>query len=505
VCLRDNFTGFDGTLLENHTPDGEGDPFRWIRGGDPGWNSFARIQNNAVEPADDGFPRYDYFADAGAGLDVVEADIVVLQPGVTNQQEVLFYLRATPEGGFIGDGWALRLIIFGPGNTEIDLHKAGSTATFVQTSDPWSPGTTYHARFEIIGDQVLNFYIDGELRLTYTDGGEPLGPGTVGIGGFRAGPAQVRITSFSAGEIEQQSVDVACSPANPVRGGTVECKTSLAVPEPFTVVRRAASGTGFMIEDLTHIPHQSGDTDVWTGSAVAVTDVTVEVQLSNGSSLTNQVPGHFDVQGRAWPVWQLTTLLLHSKAVIAGQNMTDYPLPGTRLGMFQVEVPSTTNLALARPGDGPNKGLAYVRDPLPISGYLVATHPAVYPPTQSTPTDSKKWYKDQNGKGSGTCATPAQIATLAANVERHEGVTKSSNSHFGVANQQFAQLQPHMQFEALYSPDADNPFRSQVDQKLQDFFNTGPYRTAQAQFDTIDTPLVLNSANCMFDFNPNNN
>jgi hypothetical protein len=502
VCLRDNFTGVDGTLLENHTPDGEGDPFRWIKGGNPSFDFPARIVGDAVEPADDALPRYNYFADAGAGLDVVDADIDVLAP-VTSQQEVLLYLRATPEAGFLGDGWALRLIIFGDGSTEIDLHKAGSAKTFVQSSDLWEPGRTYHARFEIIADQVINFYIEDELRLSYTDGDEPLGPGTVGIGGYRDGPAQVRITGFAAGPSLQQSVTVGCSPGTPVRGGNVRCETSLAIPQPYTIVRRTASGSNFLVEDLTNVVHGPGETDVWEGPAVAASDVVVEVQFEGGATLTNQTPAHFDVQGRSWPAWQLTTLISHTIVVLPQQNMTDFPVVNTRLGLFSPDLPNTTNLPLSRPAAGPNKGLAYITDPLQVTGYLIVTHPALYPPTHSTPNGSKKWYKDQDGKGSGNCSTTAQIATLASSVERHEGLTQASNSHFGVANQQFTQLQPQVQMEALYGTANDVTFRAQVEQKVLDFFNTGPYQAAQAQFESTDTPVVLNSAGCTFDYNPN--
>jgi len=90
-------------------------------------------------------------------------------------------------------------------------------------------------------------------------------------------------------------------------------------------------------------------------------------------------------------------------------------------------------------------------------------------------------------------------------VERHEGVTKATKSHYGIANQQFALLQPQRTFEELYSRGTDAAFRAVVDSAFATFNNTGPYSTAQKNFDAQDSQPVLMSAGCAFDFNPNDN
>jgi hypothetical protein len=109
-------------------------------------------------------------------------------------------------------------------------------------------------------------------------------------------------------------------------------------------------------------------------------------------------------------------------------------------------------------------------------------------------------------EGSGNCRMAGQIATLAAPTwSGTRGVTKATNSHFGVANQQFALLQPHRAFEELHALDTDAAFRAKVDTALTNFNDTGPYRAAHKQFDSLDTGPVLQSANCTFDFNPNDN
>lgn len=195
--------------------------------------------------------------------------------------------------------------------------------------------------------------------------------------------------------------------------------------------------------------------------------------------------------------------------MVAAKNMVDFPLVGTNLGLFQPEYPSTASLTLSRPSGGPNTALVYLRDPVRVTEFTIYTHPAMYPPNQSTPMGSKEWYKDQDGKGTGTptplyCSTSAQIATLAANVERHEGVTKDpTKSHYGVANQQYALLQPQRIFEEMYSQLSDAAFRAKVDTAFTIFNDTGPYAAAQQTFEQQDTEPTLASAKCTFDFNPN--
>jgi hypothetical protein len=424
VCLRDNFSDGDGTLLESHTPDGEGDPFQWIRGGDPGNNSFARIQDNAVEPADDAFPRYDYFADAGAGLDLVEADIAVVQP-VSRQQEVMFYLRATPERGFIGDGWALRLIIFGSGNAEIDLYKAGSTATFVQTAEPWLPGTTYHARFEIVGNQVLNFYIDGQLRLSYADGDEPLGPGTVGIGGYRDGPAQVRVTGFAAGSFPPPVFTVACTPAPVVRGEPVTCTASTPNPgDQFTITEWR-----FEAPELSAPIVEASTSATWPG--IAATGGTVRVKGTIGGTPA-EGSGPLDVAARTWGSGPDTVAFK-----ITPVTPSALPERPTRVGLLgntaAVAGGAVKPDGFAQIPSGPNKGVLYVTTvPVEAESRVDINRVALSLNSAFYLLQLKKLRK---GDPPDQCIR-ADVLPFLPKVEQHEGLHLEPGSHSFVFRQE---------------------------------------------------------------------
>lgn len=312
---------------------------------------------------------------------------------------------------------------------------------------------------------------------------------------------------------DPQSVSVLCTPPNPTRGDSIHCKTSLAVPDSYAVVQRIAFGTDFFIEDTISSMHAPGDTNSWDGIAVGSTDVQVVLQLWAGSATQtrfNRDFGHFDVQARAWPVWRLTTLALFLNTVVVAPFMTPYPLPPpdtTVLGLFTIDYPdtrSTLAMPTSQPTGGPNQGLSYIRGPYVLSAYRIATHPALYPPTKTTVAGAKQWYQDQNGRGSGTCRTSAQIAGLASNVERHEGRTMAQNSHFGVANRKFAELQLQQVIESMHSQKPDSEFRIEVSQKLTEIDTTGPYDAAQDSFDLADLLNVYTvSPPCTFDFNPN--
>ena len=73
------------------------------------------------------------------------------------------------------------------------------------------------------------------------------------------------------------------------------------------------------------------------------------------------------------------------------------------------------------------------------------------------------------------------------------------NSHFGVANVQFQQLQPQRTLESFYSPQGDAAVSRQVEKTIKRFFNSGPYAAAQRQFDQDDTPQVF-ALGCDLDF-----
>ena len=186
--------------------------------------------------------------------------------------------------------------------------------------------------------------------------------------------------------------------------------------------------------------------------------------------------------------------------------MTPYPFPGKALGLFQLEQPEFTGVMLSTvSGGGPNNGITYFTTPVATNGSLVATHPGLDPATGPDSTSSgykqwKGWYDDQNGTGGGTCGA-SDIVTLKANVERHEGVTQASNSHYGVANNVFQSTQVQLRFEKLYSQQG-NAQLLRVAVSTWVNFNNNEIHSAQQAFDSLDTPTVF-AIGCTLDFTPN--
>jgi len=410
MCLRDNFTDGNGTPLENHVPDGEGgQPFRWISGGNPSFDFPARILNDAVD-ATDASPRYNYFSDAGGGLDVVEADMVVLEP-VTRQQEVLLYLRATPDSGF-SNGVALRLIIFDDGSTEIDLHRPGGPVVWVVSSEPWLPGT-YRLRLEIVAGEVVNFYVGDQLRLSSADGAEPLGAGTVGIGGFRlGGPAQVQITSFSAGAPTADTLVVTCTPAPVSRGENVKCTATPQTPGANVTVTKWT----FTSADLPNpITLASSDT-IWSGLAAVSGNVTAEGTV-NG--LQQSGTGLLTVKARDWSTEQATYSW--------GEVPSDLPLRPDSLGKLGdtrhftgVDLPPEKYVQIE---NGPNAGVFYVlKVPLAARGDIRVNRGAL--------KRNSAFYRIQpKRRPSPSECSQADVEPFVPVIERHEGRSLELNSH----------------------------------------------------------------------------
>jgi hypothetical protein len=113
------------------------------------------------------------------------------------------------------------------------------------------------------------------------------------------------------------------------------------------------------------------------------------------------------------------------------------------------------------------------------------------------------WYNDQNGNPSGTC-TQAHVPALRTQVERHEGLTLASNSHAGVANQQFTTARPHVALESLYQFRVTSEQLRNAAFAAYARFITGPNAAAQSAFDLSDYPLIAASMPCLFDLNPTN-
>jgi len=495
--LHDNFTDADGTLLENHTPDGGTVPFSWLRS--TVWGAPAEIQDSALTAAPGGDWAYLTSVHAGDQAELKVEVLGVPQPG--EWQEIAIYFRT--QNADVAEGYFSPLWSLGSDSSYLTVQAPRTFGGIIQRSGPVSVGV-HTLRAEINSSGELEVHLDGAFV-----GKAPLGPlpppGRIGIATWTTAAPVARLTSFSAAP--GQALNVTCLPAAVIRGDSIHCKSSLTFAEPYTVIRRTAKSSELTVTDLTSESHQAGDTNVWAGPAVSTSDVTVEVRLTNGQTLTNQTPARFEVQARNWAVWKLATLR-GPLIKVEAPWMIEYPQPDTgNFGLFFIDwqkFDDPVATPTIRTTGGPNKGLVYLRDNLKVAGYTVYTHPAMYPPTKTTPEGSKIWYKDQNGRGSGTC-TSSNIAFLASEVERHEGTTKADNSHFGVANDQFALLQPQLLLEKQFSQADESTFRQQVFDTLGAFLNTGPYDAAHNRFDATDVPRVMAALGCTLDYNPNSN
>lgn len=311
-------------------------------------------------------------------------------------------------------------------------------------------------------------------------------------------------------ELGPQRLNVACT--SPVtRGGTVRCTTTLQNPAPYTVVLKRAAVKGYTVTDNTRVPHSQGSSDIWEGLAVASGDVTVVAEVVEQGvtkTYTNATSAAFTIQARAWPVWQLTTPF---EQVVLTRRILDYPTDSSAWGQFQVEWPQGDSalVPVSRATGGPNRGLAILRDPIVVNTFVVGISPALFKPgTPGVPQypRSVAWYNDQNGKPSGTCRAN-DVSKLLANVRRHEGIGIASNSHAGVANQQFAQLRPDTLFERLYTDQPNRVVWDSVNTIVVNFADSGgAYFAGQRAFDSPAEMQLVNTGGmkCNFDYDLSN-
>lgn len=290
-----------------------------------------------------------------------------------------------------------------------------------------------------------------------------------------------------------------CGPSPVVRGQNVSCSLLVDSNYAFTVVERAATGRGFSaLDDSTRINVAAGQAYIWAGTAVANTSIRIAVQLTGTNPIRQESESStFVVQARTWPDLGLQRPPVQFRSLSG--PMTAYPgghspVPSGTLitwGRFYQDYPhfvsDTVNGSALVTSGGPNSGLAFMSSAVqqPDSSW-VYTHPALYP---SATGASLSWYQDQNAIPSGTCGA-AGIAFFAGLVEAHEGITRATNSHFGVSGQQYAALHPQAALESLYIDAGDKVrLRIQADSiyYLQFYL---PLQAAQVNFDSLDYPVV---------------
>ena len=257
----------------------------------------------------------------------------------------------------------------------------------------------------------------------------------------------------------------------------------------------------------------AGGQYVWEGQAVTSTAVLIAIDVVDRGGTMRHLSHEatYGVSPRSWPVPQLAgpTAVTYALAPAPDGTMTPYPSNGV-LGQFGPDRPIAffSAVPIRRPTEGPNQGLGFIADSLTTGGFTVWLHPGL----QSVPQRLKpgqpgyqpwhRWHDDHNGKGSGTC-TKSVWSILDPEVRRHEGATRATNSHWGVAAQAYRDLGLADSLERVYTSDMDGVVRDLEYNAWFDFHNTAAYRTRHTQFDVADTAVVNQKLGCWLDYNPN--
>lgn len=113
-------------------------------------------------------------------------------------------------------------------------------------------------------------------------------------------------------------------------------------------------------------------------------------------------------------------------------NTTPFPtvLSGGVLGLYNRQPPPFDDTQIATAVSGPNKGLSYVVSIPGIPASLINLTFAIFA--------GDPWYEAHPGRtgplndfGQQIC-TKSQIDNLRLEAERHEGITRADNSHYGL-------------------------------------------------------------------------
>lgn len=300
----------------------------------------------------------------------------------------------------------------------------------------------------------------------------------------------------------EPELDVTCTPVL-TRGQDVRCSVKVTPEAAATLVSRSARGSGFNFEERPNSTIPAGQASVWEGRAVATTTVRFVVDVDqNGRTTRLGKEAAFTVNARTWEPYQLTQQPAHS-IELRGSDMLAYPSNGY-LGNFSLSGLNPFDTPIDT-GSGPNNGLSYFRErpPFIARGATIATHPVLYPPTPGTNwanVEYQRWYNDQNGRPRGTC-TQADIPLLRAEVERHEGLTMATNSHFGIANTAFLTHRPESRLEALYGYNMPEARLRHEAYNVYLRFVRNQVSPAQRTFDSADYARIQATLGCLLDNN----
>lgn len=280
------------------------------------------------------------------------------------------------------------------------------------------------------------------------------------------------------------------------RGQTVRC--ALRSENPFKVLTRRATGTGFVVSESPGTSHAAGTEHVWEGPAVATSQVQMVAEITeSGTTQQKTFSARFTVRPRDWP-----KLHLDPPVVTIGLRgpMTAYPNGVWGNGGPDMNQATLNAIPVTHPAAGPNTGVAFLTNPWPGVEFSIFLHPAMYNNPGST-SPSQKWHADQNGVGSGNC-TQSLFGIMVPFAERHEGATQAANSHFGITQNWYNNNNFEQDLEQIYkqSPRDVDVRRAAYDEFVR-LHNTGTYNSLHAAFDATETPAFMAAIGCTMDFN----
>jgi hypothetical protein len=319
-----------------------------------------------------------------------------------------------------------------------------------------------------------------------------------------AHPAPIPMFAFTSNQVltvtEIGEPKLECKGAdgeNPVeRAKTVRC--TITPDKQYKVLSRRATGKEFTVAETPEATVHPADAPyVWEGPAVADSRVSMVLELTgdDGSVEQKTYTADFQIRARDWPKLTLSDpIVTHD----IRDRMSSYP-HGV-WGNFGGDMNQATMNAVkvVSAPSGPNTGLMYMPDPWPAVESTIYMHPAMY---NETP-DGQAWYGDQNGAGTGTCG-PALFAYMVPFAERHEGVTKAPNSHWGIAHDMYQNSDFEQKLEEVYR---QTTRASAVRQAAYDVFvslhdDASDLGKRQAAFDATEYPLFTAGMGCTMDFN----
>jgi hypothetical protein len=236
---------------------------------------------------------------------------------------------------------------------------------------------------------------------------------------------------------------------------------------------------------------------------VTSTTLTVEGTVNyQGTTLplsNKDAPATFRVDPRAK---EKEDYLMDLPPVNAGQGKTTkYPTinsGGGTLGLYQWQPPDWQTSQIATASTGPNAGLSYVLSIPGIPASQIYVTLALYSGSQWVLAHPiKPGRLDPLGH---LMCTRSQISQLLTNVERHEGLTMASNSHYGIDQDLLLRWKLGRIFGGLVTASTGSPdaIRQHLVTTMSvEWAKERTYvHTLQVAFDATDTPKVLLSGIC---------